>query len=121
MKKSKEVLDDFGKKIIERCFDPAIGNCKSLKAKENPPAIFKNYTDLFKKLDNKEFDVLIEYLKESYGNILFNFLGIFEESNNYKILFEEDGSQVDLNKISEMLKAEPIIENGWIQRFSKEI
>jgi len=31
----------------------------------------------------------------------------------------EDGKQVNLVEISEMLKAEPIIENGWIERFSK--
>ena len=36
-----------------------------------------------------------------------------------EIIYEEDGKQVDLVKISEMLKAELMIENGWIDRFSK--
>ncbi|WP_264847182.1 hypothetical protein [Capnocytophaga catalasegens] len=39
-------------------------------------------------------------------------LGIFEENEQFKLIYEENGKQVDLMKISEMLKAEPIIENG---------
>lgn len=51
---------------------------------------------------------------------LFDFLKIFEEHPEFKIIYEENGQQVNLVEISEMLKAEPIIENGWIDRFSKE-
>ena len=47
------------------------------------------------------------------------FLGIFEEHERFKLIYEEDEKQVNLVEISEMLKVEPIIENGWIERFSK--
>jgi hypothetical protein len=52
---------------------------------------------------------------------IFAFLGLFEENPVFKLIYEENKQQIDLSKISEMLKAEPIIENGWIQRFSQEI
>ena len=50
---------------------------------------------------------------------IFELFNIFEENEEFKIIYEEDGKQVDLVKISEMLKAELMIENGWIDRFSK--
>ncbi|MRJ07781.1 hypothetical protein EDL99_02625 [Ornithobacterium rhinotracheale] len=53
------------------------------------------------------------------GGGLFNVLRIFEEDERFRLIYEENGQQVDLVKISEMLKAEPIIKNGWIDRFSK--
>jgi len=36
-------------------------------------------------------------------------------------VYEENGTQVNLEKISEMLKAEILSEDGWIARFSKHI
>jgi hypothetical protein len=121
MKTNQEILDLFGKMIIKDCFDPTFANMGSLKNKENPPIIFEDYSDLFKRLSNTDFNILKRYLKDSLGALLFDVLRIFEENPEFKIIYEEDGRQVDLNKISEMLKAEPIIENGWIQRFSEEI
>jgi hypothetical protein len=51
---------------------------------------------------------------------LFDFLKIFEENPQYKLIYEENiGHQINLLEISEMPKAEPIIENGWIKRFSE--
>ena len=51
---------------------------------------------------------------------MFNFLRVIEEHQEYKLIYEEDGKQVNLIEISEMLKSEPIIANGWIERFSNE-
>ena len=65
--------------------------------------------------------IIKEYIYELTSGTIFDFLRIFEEHPEFKIIYEENGNQVDLNKISEMLKAEPIIDNGWIQRFSKEL
>lgn len=121
MKSNKDILDDFGKKVIENSFDPSIGNLVSLRAKQNPPALFKDYVDMLKKLSEEDFNILKKYLGESIGNAMFNILKVFEEHPEFKIVYEENGKQVDLAKISEMLKAEPIIENGWIKRFSKEL
>ena len=119
MKTNQEILDTIGEEIIKFSFDPAIGNLLSLRIKENPPVIFKEYVELFKKMNNKDFYILQKYLEESIGDTIFNILRIFEEDERFKLIYEEDGKQVNLVEISEMLKAEPIIENGWIERFSK--
>ena len=119
MKTNQEILDTIGEEIIKFSFDPAIGNLLSLRIKENPPVIFKEYVELFKKMNNKEFSILQKYLEESIGDTIFNILRIFEEDGRFKLIYEEDGKQINLVEISEMLKAEPIIENGWIERFSK--
>ena len=119
MKTNQEILDTIGEEIIKFSFDPAIGNLLSLRIKENPPMIFKEYVELFKKMNNKDFSILQKYLEESIGDTIFNILRIFEEDGRFKLIYEEDGKQINLVEISEMLKAEPIIENGWIERFSK--
>ena len=119
MKTNQEILDTIGEEIIKFSFDSAIGNLLSLRIKENPPVIFKEYVELFKKMNNKDFSILQKYLEESIGDTIFNILRIFEEDGRFKLIYEEDGKQVNLVEISEMLKAEPIIENGWIERFSK--
>lgn len=120
MKSDNEILNEYGEKLIKFSFDPAIGNLLSLRVKENPPVIFEDYVNLFKKLDTADFLVLQKYLQESVGGVLFNVLRVFEEDERFKLIYEEEGKQVNLVEISEMLKAEPIIENGWIERFSKE-
>ena len=119
MKTNQEILDTIGEEIIKFSFDPAIGNLLSLRIKENPPVIFKEYVELFKKMNNKDFSILQKYLEESIGDTIFNILRIFEEDGRFKLIYEEDGKQINLVEITEMLKAEPIIENGWIERFSK--
>ena len=119
MKTNQEILDTIGEEIIKFSFDSAIGNLLSLRIKENPPVIFKEYVELFKKMNNKDFSILQKYLEESIGDTIFNILRIFEEDGRFKLIYEEDGKQINLVEISEMLKAEPIIENGWIERFSK--
>ena len=119
MKTNQEILDTIGEEIIKFSFDPAIGNLLSLRIKENPPVIFKEYVELFKKMNNKDFSILQKYLEESIGDTIFNILRIFEEDERFKLIYEEDGKQVNLVETSEMLKAEPIIENGRIEQFSK--
>lgn len=121
MKTNKEILEKFGQKIIEEGFDPTLGQMTDIRRKENIPLAFKDYGDFFKKLNEDDFIILKRYFQESLGNFLFDVLRIFEENDQFKLIYEEEGKQVNLVEISEMLKSEPIIENGWIERFSKEI
>ena len=90
MKTNQEILDTIGEEIIKFSFDPAIGNLLSLRIKENPPVIFKEYVELFKKMNNKEFSILQKYLEESIGDTIFNILIIFEEDELFKLIYEED-------------------------------
>jgi hypothetical protein len=119
MKSNKEILDDFGKLIVSSILDRYYKGFKKIiyYGYKNPTML--HYNELFNKLDDKEKELLCNFEKKNISSLLFDFLNLFEETPAYKIIYEEDGQQVDLNKISEMLKAEPIIENGWIERFSK--
>ena len=118
MKSEEEILESFGRYIATKCFDPSYGNPLSLRKIDNPPEIFKDYAALFKTLSDKEFSVLQGYMKERIKAVIHDLLNIFEEDERFKIIYEESGEQIDLNEISEMLKAEPNIEGGWIDRFS---
>ena len=107
MKSNQEILDNFGKKVIDTVFD---FNYVMLKS------------NIHSNLKTDTLESKIEFLsEESLRSILFDFLKIFEENEDFKIYYEKDDQKANLVEISEMLKAEPIIENGWIERFSKEL
>lgn len=115
MKSNQEILDTIGKLIVSRVFD---GNIEYVSQDLN---LLKNseYQNLFNEMSDSGKKDLENFIYELSKDTLFEFLNIFEESENYKFLYEENGKQVNLVEISEMLKAEPIIENGWIDRFSE--
>ena len=107
----KEILDFFGEKIITQILDRYYLWI--------PKEINTGLTNPNKTQYNEVFDELKNYILEHLNSFLFDILGFFEENEEFKLIFKSDGKQVDLVKISEMLKAEPIIEGGWIDRFSQ--
>jgi hypothetical protein len=121
MKSNKEILDQFGKYVGSDAFDSGYGSILEILNATCPNQMMQDKVELFNRFSNEEKKVIKEYVYELLSGTLFDFLRIFEEHPEFKIVYEENGQQVDLNKISEMLKAEPIIDNGWIQRFSKEL
>lgn len=118
MEKNSEILETFGQLLATEVFDNQykfiLNDIKDLELTEG-------YKNLFKEMANDQKFEIEYYTREILKGALFDFLRIFEENEHFKIIYEENGQQIDLNKISEMLKAEPIIENGWIKRFSKLI
>ena len=121
MNLEKKLLDKFGEILVSQLIDRHCkGNKKVIESG------FKNsnkqdFNEVFDKLNTKEKHKLYLLFKDTIDAIVFDFLRIFEENEQFKLIYEEDGKQFDLNKISEMLKAETIIEGGWIERFSKEL
>lgn len=118
MKPKTEILNDFGKLVAQEVFD---SQYKFILNKVQDLAQTEGYINLFKGMNQQQKLEIEYYTREILKGTLFDFLRIFEEHPEFKIVYEEDGKQADLNKISEMLKAEPIIENGWIKRFSQEL
>jgi len=118
MKLNKEILDEFGRLVTNKVYDKQykfiLNKVEDLSQTDEYKNLFKNMTTLQK----KEIEY---YTRELLKGALFSFLNIFEERSDFKIIYEENGNKIDLNLISEMLKAEPIIENGWIDRFSNEV
>jgi hypothetical protein len=119
MKTNQEILDFLGQKIINNCYDGAIEHTISVREKIDPSIIFREKSDFLKSLSDEQFEKIKKIIGNSVEIVLFEFFSILEENPQYKIIYEEDGLQVDLTKISEMLKAEHLSEDGWIERFSK--
>lgn len=115
MKSNKEILDNFGELLVKEVFDNQyrfiLNEVEDLKQTDG-------YRNLFRSMDENQKKEMENYTKEILKGSLFDFLKIFEENEEFKIVFFESERDIDLNKISEMLKSEPIIENGWIDRFS---
>ncbi|WP_324025376.1 hypothetical protein QSV08_19545 [Maribacter sp. BPC-D8] len=116
MKTNQEILDEFGKILISDVFDKGY---EFIKNDISDLAETEGYENLFGNMNNDQKMEIEKYTKEILEGVLFQFLKIFEENKQFKLLYENESQQIDLVKISEMLKAEPIIEDGWINRFSE--
>ena len=120
MNSNQEILDQFGVYVVSQVYDDSMKYLKELIEGSTKWGTGKEYTDVFQKLGPNDRKVLYKYVDDTVRTVIFGLLGIFEENEKYKIVYENNGGgQVDLNKISEMLKAELSRENGWIDRFSK--
>ena len=119
MKTNQEILDEFGKLLINDVLDRYYKNIDYIveNGYKNPTML--HYNELFLKLNEKEKRNLIQFILENINSVMFDFLDLFEQNEKFKLVYEEDQKQINLVEISEMIKAEPIIENGWIERFSK--
>jgi len=117
MKNNQEILNEFGEILISQVFDNQYifikNSIKNLSKTEE-------YKNLFSDMSAIQKNEIKNYTKEILRGTLFDFLNVFEENEEFKIIYEEDNRQVNLVKLSDMLKSELIIEGGWIDRFSKE-
>lgn len=114
--KNQEILNLFGKLLITEAFD---NNAELVNRSLEDLKQTERFEHLFSDMNNTQKAELENLSYEILSGILFDFLRIFEENKDFKIIYESDGQQVDLVKISEMLKAEPLIKDGWIDQFSK--
>ncbi len=118
MKSNLDILNTFGNLVAKGVFD---NQYRFIRNRIEDLVQTDEYKNLFLGMNIKQKEEIEFYTREILSGAIFDFLSLFEENPEFKLIYEEDGQQVDLTKISEMLKAEPIIENGWIQRFSKEL
>ena len=118
MKTNAGILDEFGNLIAHEVFDKQY---KFILNEVVELSKTEDYKNLFKEMNFEQKQEIELYTREVLKGSLFDFLRIFDENTHFKIIYENEEQKLDLNKISEMLKAEPIIENGWVDRFSKEL
>lgn len=112
-----KILDKIGKIIVKNVYDESLNHFRSLRAGATKWGIGKEYTDVLNKLSESDKDILYKLHESTISTAIFSIMQIFEEHPEFKIVYEENGSQIYLNKISEMLKSE---HHSWIQRFSTE-
>lgn len=121
MQSHDEILNTLGKIIVANVFDQYYKGLNMIIYEGTPNLLNKKYHEVFNKLDSKDKDLIREYSVKNATTIIFEMLKIFEEHEEFKLIYEEEGKQVNLVEISEMLKAEPLSEYGWIARFSKHV
>lgn len=114
-----DILSDFGEIVVKDVYDDAVRHFINLKNGTTKWGFGKEYTDVIQKLDQEDQLKLLEYVKKTIGTSIFAMLCIFEENENFKIVYESGSKQINLIEISEMLKAEVSKEGGWIDRFSQ--
>jgi hypothetical protein len=110
MKSDQEILDDFGKTLIDEVFD---NQYRFIRNKTEDLAETEGYKNLFSNMTETQKKEIEHYTYEMLEGALFDFLRIFEENPQFKLYYEKDGQK--------MLKSEPLTEEGWIARFSKEL
>ena len=118
MKSNTAVLDEFGQLLVQKVFD---NQYRFILNKVEDLRESKGYENLFGDMNRQQKEELEFYTRELLTGALFDFLRIFEENLEFKIIYQQNGEVKDLNEISEMLKAEPLTMNGWIERFSSEL
>ena len=118
MKTNKEILDEFGKILVQESFD---NQYKFILNKVDDLSETEEYKNLFQNMSSSGKKEIEKYTREILKGVLFDFMRIFEENEQFKLYYEKNDQKANMMEISEMLKAEPIIENGWIERFSKEL
>jgi hypothetical protein len=116
MKSNQEILNLFGNLVTNEVFD---NQYRFILNKTYDLEQTEEYRNLFFGMDGKQKAEIELYTREILKGAIFDFFNLFEENPDFKIIYEENGQQVDLNKISEMLKAELFIEGGWIEKYSK--
>lgn len=117
MKSNQEILDYFGQLLIQKAFDRSLKTIVNSSIEQVHQTI--DYKNLFSQLTEIQKKDLEKYTFDILSGFLFNLLNIFEEDDEFKVYYETEFQKVNLIEISDMLKAEPIIENGWIERFSQ--
>ena len=119
-----KILNSIGESLITECFESSRKKFESVRNHKNPPEIYSELSNMLKRINNLDFAILEKGVVDVLSGYTFNILRFFEEQSSnpngkFRLIYEEDGVQYDLTEISENLKAEPIIEGGWIDRFSK--
>ncbi|CAM1345104.1 hypothetical protein [Tenacibaculum amylolyticum] len=121
MKTNEEALESYGKIIVSEVFDQSYQGLNKIIYEGTPNPLNKKYHDFFNKLSQSDKDLLREYSVKNITNVIFDMLKVFEENENFKLVYQESEKQVNLVEVSEMLSAEPVSEYGWIAKFSKYV
>lgn len=121
--KAEEVVNYFGKCVIEEVYDPAIYGANGIiDLTTKNPIDQKNYS-VFSGLSEEQKEKLKELIKDTTIDIVYRFLEMIEEHDEeFKIVIENGGESYSLTDISEKMGSEIAdveSEDGWIKQFSE--
>ncbi len=120
--KENEILDKLGEVIIETIYNKQLNSFEKIVKGESNNFNMLDINKLFSKLTEEEKGNLISLNKEIIEDVLFDFLKIFDEKEDYKLMYVKEGFK-DVQKIAE---ADPLCNGylsgelfNWIDKFSK--
>ncbi|MEL4888808.1 hypothetical protein N6P31_17380 [Pectobacterium betavasculorum] len=112
----KEILDEFGCAVMHMVRDRSIDRFEKIQLGTLKSQRAIELHNLLSDFDDKQKEVIKNLITECIDNTIFNFLSMFEEDEDKKIL----ASDVNINEISDGLSGELFTEDGWIDQFSKK-
>ena len=90
MKSNNEILDEFGNLIVNEVFD---NQYRFILNQVNDLAETDEYRNLFSGMRVEQKKEIELYTQEILKGTIFDFLRIFEERPEFKIIYEENGQQ----------------------------
>lgn len=112
----KDILDDFGSATMRMVRDRSIDKFEKIRSGTLKSQRAIELHNLLSAFDEQQKKVIETLIIESIDNTIFNFLFMFEEDEDKKIVV----SDVNINEISDGLSGELFTEDGWISRFSQK-
>lgn len=115
------ILDCFGELVIQNVRDRALKLSMGI-AKQSTinPVKLKQYSCLSSLTDQQQ-EAVCDLLSETITNVIYLFLEMFEENDDYiSLIIKEGEKSYNMIDISEKMGSEIACyeENGWIQKFS---
>ncbi len=118
----KELLDKFGKKVIECARDRSLNIPKRIIDQTTPNQVHIAQYEGLNDLNEDERKLVKTLISDTITDTIFNLLHIFEDyPESMRLYVVEDGVEYDIRDICEVVGGEIafITEEGWIQKFSK--
>lgn len=118
----QEILDFFGSILINHVRDTSLSVAMKIATEKTVNSIKLKQYKALQGLSDEQQESVCDLLSETITDTIYNFLDMFEANEDkMKLLIFKDGTEYDLNKISEKMGGEIVFadEDGWIQKFSK--
>jgi hypothetical protein len=116
---TEEILNDFGKHLINNVRDETIecmemiisGKMKS----EEAQLLYKKTIELNNEIKNIINEIIINTIDRNIARLL----DLFEQTGKYIIAYDNGDEKININEISDGLSGELYGKNGWIKKYSK--
>jgi len=122
IKEKQELLDKFGKKVIEHVRDVSLAIAMDITKGKTPNSIKKLQYNRLSNLSEDDKELVCDLLSETITDTIYNFLDMFEAySDEMKLYVLNENVEYDMCTISEKMGGEIAFqdEDGWIQKYSK--
>ena len=117
----KDVLDYFGEMLISNVRDKTIASWDMMVNGKMKGITAQQVREKISSFSDEQKEILRWLTPQITDTCLHYLLTMFEQSDELKLTVCIEQANVDLKQISDGLAGELYTEDGWINRFSKEI